>query len=94
MESVIEKNQSGNASLDAPAKENGAMHKDVQRWIPSRWHCPNCGSLVVGFLDASGQRAKAQCSVCGACMIRIIKSDRHDVLNVFAPAGQRSGKSR
>ena len=94
MESVIEKNQSGTASCGAPAEERRIAQKEVQRWIPSRWHCPNCGSLVIGFLDASGQRAKAQCSVCGACMIRVIKSDQHDVLDVFAPAGQRSGKHR
>ena len=94
MESVMEKKQCGNVSPDTPAKEQSGNPKETPRWIPSRWHCPNCGSLVVGFLDASGQKAKGLCAVCGAFMIRVIRSSTHDVLEVFAPEGQRSGKNR
>lgn len=56
-------------------------------WIPFSWHCANCGSLVTGYKNAQGD-IKVQCGRCHAVMVRIMKSRRHDTIEMYAPKGE------
>ncbi len=53
-------------------------------WKVFKWHCPNCGNAVTGFKNDKGD-IKAECCVCKVCMIRIIKTSKHETLEVYAP---------
>ena len=48
-----------------------------------RWHCPNCGTIVTGFKN-DGRTIKGECSRCKACMVRIVKTKKHETIEVFA----------
>ena len=57
-------------------------------WIIYSWYCPNCKEEVAGLKDKKNQ-IKVKCSRCGAEMIRTIVGRRHDVIDIYAPAGDR-----
>jgi len=50
------------------------------------WYCANCGSLVAGAKNHSGNYI-AECKKCNAVVVRKIKGRRRDVFEVFAPEG-------
>lgn len=55
-------------------------------WKVYQWHCPNCGKKVTGF--KSGERTvKGQCSCCKACMVRVMKTQKHETIEVYACEG-------
>ena len=68
--------------------DDGAMptYEPTQR-TAFPWHCPNCGAMVVGYRDERGV-CKVTCRNCQTVMVRITKSRRSDVMNIFAPKNQ------
>ena len=59
----------------------------VDEWILFTWHCANCGNIVTGYKNARGD-IKVECSRCHAVMVRVIKSRRHDTIDLYAPKGE------
>ena len=57
-------------------------------WIIYSRYCPNCKEEVAGLKDKKNQ-IKVKCSRCGAEMIRTIVGRRHDVIDIYAPAGEK-----
>ena len=55
-------------------------------WTIYSWYCPNCRNRVAGLKNEKNQ-IRVKCDVCGVEMIRIVKSRRHDVINIYAAAG-------
>ena len=53
-------------------------------WEPCSWHCPNCGTMVIGYRNEKNV-VKAKCRKCRADMIRISRNRRHDIIEIFAP---------
>ena len=51
-------------------------------WRIYSWYCPNCKSEVAGLKNKKNQ-IKVKCSVCGAQMVRTLKSRRHDVIDIY-----------
>ena len=56
----------------------------LEDWTIYSWYCPNCKNEVAGLKNEKN-RIKAKCKVCGAKMVRTMKSRRHDVIDVYAP---------
>lgn len=56
-------------------------------WKIFQWHCPNCGNKVTGFKNEKGD-IKAQCCRCKVCMVRVIKTPKHQTIEVFAPKAE------
>ena len=56
-------------------------------WTIYSWYCPNCKNEVAGMKNKKNE-IRVTCSSCGTRMIRTIKGRRHDVISLFAPAGQ------
>lgn len=51
-----------------------------------RWLCVNCGEILIGKKNRSGNYT-AECPLCHAVMVRKIKSRRTDFFEVHAPEG-------
>ena len=66
--------------------------KKAEEWIPFSWHCANCGAIVTGYKNRNGD-IKVQCSRCGIVMVRRIKNQTHDTIDLFAPKGQERRSS-
>ena len=58
----------------------------LEDWTIYSWYCPNCKNEVAGLKDKKNQII-VRCSKCGSEMVRTIKGRRHDVLDIYAPAG-------
>ena len=51
-------------------------------WRPFSWHCPNCGYIVTGYKNSSGQ-IKVECKRCKTVMFRTIKSRKHEIIDIL-----------
>ncbi len=58
-----------------------------RNWTVYTWYCPNCRNRVGGPKNKKNQ-IRAKCGKCGAEMIRTVRSRRHNVIDVYAPAGE------
>lgn len=58
---------------------------DSEIWQPSKWYCPNCGTLTTAFKNSEGM-IKAACSnkKCNTVMVRTDKGRRHSIIDVYA----------
>ena len=63
----------------------------LEDWRIYFWYCPNCKQEVAGLKNKKNQ-IKGKCSGCGAEMVRTIISRRHDVIDIYAPAGAEHPK--
>ncbi len=59
-------------------------HAKLVDWTVYSWFCPNCKGAVAGMKNDKNQ-IKVKCNVCGAEMIRTVKSRRRDVIEIYAP---------
>lgn len=50
------------------------------------WYCPNCKTQVAGLKNKKNQ-IRVICTKCGVEMVRTVVSRRHDVIDMYAPAG-------
>ena len=57
-------------------------------WNIYAWFCPNCKGQVAGFKNSKNQ-IKAICNNCGAEMVRTIIGRKHDIIDLYAPNGQK-----
>lgn len=62
---------------------NMAMLED---WTIYSWYCPNCKTQVAGLKNKKNQ-IRVICTKCGVEMVRTVVSRRHDVIDMYAPAG-------
>ena len=56
-------------------------------FTPVQWHCPNCGSLVMGVRNKEGL-VKVECTTCSSVMVSRMMGRRHDRIDIYAPTGQ------
>ena len=62
------------------------MHEN---WKIYPIYCPNCGALLYGCKNGE-DKIKYKCEYCGATVVRVQKSRRHDAIDLFAPDGQEN----
>lgn len=56
-------------------------------WTIYSWFCPNCREAVAGMKNDKNQ-IRVKCKMCGAEMVRTIKSRRHNTIDVYAPGDE------
>lgn len=60
----------------------------LEDWTIYSWYCPNCRNEVAGLKNSKNQ-IRVKCKTCGAEMVRTIVGRRHDVIDIYAPSGQK-----
>ena len=60
----------------------------LEDWTIYSWYCPNCRNEVAGMKNQNNQ-IKVKCSCCSVEMTRTLLGRRHDVIDVYAPTGNR-----
>ena len=58
----------------------------LEDWTIYSWYCPNCKTQVAGLKNKKNQ-IRVICTKCGVEMVRTVVSRRHDVIDMYAPAG-------
>lgn len=59
----------------------------LKEWKIFSWYCPNCKNAVAGLKDKKNQ-IRVKCEKCKTEMIRTFAGRRHDVIQLYAPAGE------
>lgn len=60
----------------------------LEDWTIYYWYCPNCKEEVAGLKNKKNQ-IRVKCNRCGVEMIRTIKGRRYDVIDIYAPDGEK-----
>ena len=68
------------------------MDECKDTWYPFSWYCPNCGTKLIGFINAEGM-IKVECKRCLAVSVRKVMGRRHNRIDVYAPKGQETVKT-
>ncbi len=52
--------------------------QQLEMWRPFSWHCPNCGTIAVGYQNDSGT-IKVECSRCHTVMVASFVYDTESI---------------
>lgn len=60
--------------------------RTAEEWIPFSWYCVNCGKIVTGSRNGTGD-IKVVCKRCRTEMVRTLKNRKQDIIKVYVPDG-------